>query len=874
MNSLQCPRCGETLVKKGDKLECPYCGAAYEDDSFEKAAETLQNLLSEENQRKIANARRLLWDATHEPFPSKNRVLEQAHLVLSFDSDDPLAKIYKHSHDENPTKLIDILTHLQVDPATAGEILRWLLNPLNPRVEGAMIDFADRHFKNKERTEWRSKIEEEMAKERAGFYQTSIGRDVFLCYSSADMPLVIQTLNLLERNGFECFAAFRNLRHGKGSAENYKAAIEDAMRHCSVLVFLSSKHSRSFQCDALTVELAYLTEKLPSMQRVEYLLEDYEGDMPYLLKRKLKEAFPSQEQCRHENDLLDRVYDAKLAAEKNRLPAEEKLRQQMEEERRRSQALLDAAKAELEAAKAALKKQAEQPAPQPAPKPAPQPEPKTPKPLGENSPEAIRLQGKVLFNLGQKKEAVALFKLAAEKGDPAAMYNLGHCYFHGEGVKMNVNTAFSWYKKAAKAGDVDSMVMLAECYEYGDGTEENPKEAFAWYSKAAALGDATGMNGLGTCYQFGSGVAQDEKKAFEWYKKAADKGESSALFNLAGCYYEGSGVAQDYAKAIELYQTALKENDPYAQFNVGVCYYEGKGVTKDQKKGLALIEASAKQNHEDAKKYLEKMKPAASKQTAPAPKKVAPAPQKAAPAPQKTAIKSKDTLKAEHTDSFFFGSYPQSQVKDATLAKRIMDFAAAHPKSGGDDLAKGTVEFEGERYFVYERKVYRYEPIEWVYINKWDRADGDLEFYFSKICLDFLPFGHSGQYCDSNVRAFLKKDFLEVTSMDWKKLETMLIDKKRLIGSKVVDRDRVKIPWTFNVSDYKQKHDRSCQTSDFAKGRALAARCGGIEVYFGEYEGKIFTYSLKDGTENKLKSPAGFSAYIRPLICIQRKKQQ
>ena len=120
------------------------------------------------------------------------------------------------------------------------------------------------------------------------------------------MEKVIHIMDLLEQNGFTCFASFRNLRHGKGAQEDYLSFLQLAMKACGCFLFLSSESSRSMECDAMRVELPYLVNELEGKPRLEYLLEDYQ-DTPFLAKRTLKKAFPSQEQCRDEEDLLLRL---------------------------------------------------------------------------------------------------------------------------------------------------------------------------------------------------------------------------------------------------------------------------------------------------------------------------------------------------------------------------------------------------------------------------------------------------------------------------------------------------------------------------------------------------------------------------------------
>ena len=307
MKPLVCSRCGEPLVVDGDFYRCPSCGALYESEEARKMEAILTKKLGEAKMEQLANARHLLYGAVHAKYPSAKDVSEAAKAVLAILQDDPMAMFYYHSHDGDPHEFIEIIAKLEVHPIDAKAVVEWCLRSLHPRVVSPLKDFVDRHFEGDEKTAYLTQLEEEAAKVDEGIYVTSLPRDVFLAYSSADMPKVIEMMDILEENGFACFAAFRNLRHGKGAKENYLSEIQKAIDHCKVFVFLSSNASRKPVCDALTVELPYLTIRHPEKARAEYLLEDYPDHMPLLVKKALKEAFPVQEHCRSVDDLLERL---------------------------------------------------------------------------------------------------------------------------------------------------------------------------------------------------------------------------------------------------------------------------------------------------------------------------------------------------------------------------------------------------------------------------------------------------------------------------------------------------------------------------------------------------------------------------------------
>ena len=301
-----CLNCGAPLNKVGDAYACPYCRSTYEDDAEERAAVTLKSLMDEERLDRYSKAKKVLYIATHAEYPSAQEVLAAAQAVLAIEDQDVLANVYLFSHDENPQRLNSYLSSLEVAQPIADEILRWLLPSFHRRSGAAIKRFVELNYRDQELTERLTEVEDAIEKLDAGTYEAGMIRDVFVAYSSADMDEVVHIIDLLEENGLTCFAAFRNLRHGKGAAENYLAEIHKAMAACSVFVLLSSPNSLDANCDAVRIELPYLCAHLPEMPRIQYVVKDAPR-VSFLVNKNLKAAFPTQERCRDEEDLLTRI---------------------------------------------------------------------------------------------------------------------------------------------------------------------------------------------------------------------------------------------------------------------------------------------------------------------------------------------------------------------------------------------------------------------------------------------------------------------------------------------------------------------------------------------------------------------------------------
>ncbi len=325
--ALICPRCGEPLqkIKKdGDAyLSCKTCGMTIEEERAENSDANISRILDmvgerlssekkEAQMEQIARARRRLFNVTNpkaNPNPEAQNVIDAASNLLSLLPDDLMGKVYLHSYDSDASNLVTLLDMSTTDDEwKAIEVVRWvILVTEDDKIASALQIFIDRNIHDiKAKANAINALEEERERIRQGIYQSNATRDVFLCYSHKDIVRVNEITASLERNGFLVFTAARNLKHGRGSKQNYIHEIFQAMSFCKVFVFLSSSSSRDARCDSIKVEIPHLTEAFPDKPRIEYLLEPYSGQEAPLVKSVIRAAFPG-EYVIDENDLIVKV---------------------------------------------------------------------------------------------------------------------------------------------------------------------------------------------------------------------------------------------------------------------------------------------------------------------------------------------------------------------------------------------------------------------------------------------------------------------------------------------------------------------------------------------------------------------------------------
>ena len=146
------------------------------------------------------------------------------------------------------------------------------------------------------------------------------------------------------------------------------------------------------------------------------------------------------------------------------------------------------------------------------------------------SPEEMCNVGIKYYDEGKYHEAAEWLEKASNQGHAKAQYNLGRCYYNGQGVVPNYEKAAYWYEKAANQGYADAQNNLGVCYANGEGVVQSYEKAVYWFEKAANQGDAKAQCNLGSCYYNGQGVVPNYEKAAYWYEKAANQGYAPAQY--------------------------------------------------------------------------------------------------------------------------------------------------------------------------------------------------------------------------------------------------------------------------------------------------------------------------------------------------------
>lgn len=192
-----------------------------------------------------------------------------------------------------------------------------------------------------------------------------------------------------------------------------------------------------------------------------------------------------------------------------------------------------------------------------------------------------------------RKDALAWFQQAAQRGYSPAEVNLAVMYINGWGTNPNYGIAQLWLRRAADQHFARAYYNLGILYLEGKGVHQDNAEAFRWFQKGAEAGDSSAQTNLGYMYDLGLGCEKNILTAASWYRRAADAGNPLGENNLADLYLRGQGVAQDDAQAFRWFQKAADQGHTGARIKLGYMYAEGRGTAKDPETGYFWISAAS-----------------------------------------------------------------------------------------------------------------------------------------------------------------------------------------------------------------------------------------------------------------------------------------
>ena len=176
-----------------------------------------------------------------------------------------------------------------------------------------------------------------------------------------------------------------------------------------------------------------------------------------------------------------------------------------------------------------------------------------------------------------------IYEDCIERGNAAAMCNMGSLYYTGRAGEQNYEKAAYYYDMADKAGDRQATENLGYIYYYGRTGKTDYEKAFKYFVKGALDGHLRSLYKVGDFYKNGFYVDKDPQEAFAIYghctemmtDKAVPLVGADVYMRMGDCLFEGIGVEKDLlaaqhfmSMAENLFYRRLMEGDFYQKRNL------------------------------------------------------------------------------------------------------------------------------------------------------------------------------------------------------------------------------------------------------------------------------------------------------------------
>ncbi len=199
--------------------------------------------------------------------------------------------------------------------------------------------------------------------------------------------------------------------------------------------------------------------------------------------------------------------------------------------------------------------------------------------------------------------AIKFCKIAAPSAR-RALFQLGRAY----AANGQMAEAIAAYRKAVDKGNSAAMVELGILFAAGSGVAKDEAQARQLFERAAAAGNPRGVTRLTALANGGgAGPPADPAQARAMLAKAADTNSAEAQFQLGVMYAEGTGGPKDDVAARALFEKAAAQNHAEALDWLGSFVLSGRGGPQDTSAAKGYFEKAAALGNEDAKAALKRL---------------------------------------------------------------------------------------------------------------------------------------------------------------------------------------------------------------------------------------------------------------------------
>jgi TPR repeat protein/dienelactone hydrolase len=193
----------------------------------------------------------------------------------------------------------------------------------------------------------------------------------------------------------------------------------------------------------------------------------------------------------------------------------------------------------------------------------------------------------------------------ARAGWTGDMVALGRAYRYPDRVRRDDAVAAALFKLAAQRDHPQAMWELAVMHREGAGLARDLDAGLSLLRSAAAAGYPPAINSMGVWARDGVGQPRSDTEAVKWFREAADLLNDYAMYNLGRMYWLGrGGLAVDRVEAVKLYRAAVYYENPWGRLYLAEALEKGEGTERDTAQALELYRAVAGQDREPGAQRL------------------------------------------------------------------------------------------------------------------------------------------------------------------------------------------------------------------------------------------------------------------------------
>lgn len=212
-----------------------------------------------------------------------------------------------------------------------------------------------------------------------------------------------------------------------------------------------------------------------------------------------------------------------------------------------------------------------------------------------------------MYELADQVEGERLLKLASERGNKLASFDLAKMFLDGFILKQDIVEGTRILLELVNAEYEDAIIEYCQRLISGAGFDKNPKLSLELLKKYS-------YSSLDIKYYYAmilirgtDNVVKNVEKGNKILREASMKGHEESRGKLAQLLIEGTLSEEKEEEAMELFEISIENKDSVAMFYLGTLYLNGIKVERNIEKGIDLLKNAIELNNLESKLYYARM---------------------------------------------------------------------------------------------------------------------------------------------------------------------------------------------------------------------------------------------------------------------------